>query len=389
MKSYQIGSLFGIPIKLDLTFLIVLPLFAYLIGSQITATADMLNQLWGTNIATASLTVGLTPWLLGIVAAVGLFAGVLLHELGHSLLALHYGVSIDSITLWLFGGISRFQEMPERWQNELVVAVAGPVVSVVLGGVCFGLFQVVPQSFESARFVLGYLAVLNVALAAFNMLPGFPMDGGRVLRAFLARTRSYARATQIAASVGKVVALLLGLVGLLGFNLILIGIAFFIYIGASSEATQTVLKSAIGNWTVRDIMTPVSEINTVSPDMTVDDLLEQMLSQQHVGYPVMDDDELVGIVTLEDASTVSSEERDQTTVSDVMTTELSTVSPGTSAGDVFSKLQRGDIGRLAVTDDQGDLVGILTRTDLMKTLQILTEAGAVEGTEARQLEPSH
>lgn len=227
---------------------------------------------------------------------------MLLHELGHSLLALHYGIEIDSITLWIFGGISRFREISEQCQHELVVAVAGPIVSVVLGGVCFGLFQVVPQSLDSARFILGYLAVLNAALAAFNMLPGFPMDGGRVLRAFLDRTRSYARATQITASVGKVVAVLLGLLGLLGFNLI--GIAFFIYIGASSEATQTVLKSAISNWTVRDIMTPVSEIDAVSPDMTVDDLLEQMLSQQHVCYPVMDGDGLIGIVTLEDASTV-------------------------------------------------------------------------------------
>ena len=203
MRRFRIGSAFGIPIQLDLTFLLVLPLFAWIIGTQIEQTADLLNRSLGTGLDPALLTDGSLVWVLGIVAAVGLFTGVVLHELGHSLVAIRYGFPIESITLWLFGGVAQLTEMPEDWKQELAIAVAGPIVSVVLGGLSYLVFAVLPPTqstvVEAARFVFAYLALMNVALAIFNMLPGFPMDGGRVLRALLARTRPYARATTIAA----------------------------------------------------------------------------------------------------------------------------------------------------------------------------------------------
>jgi Zn-dependent protease len=243
MRGIRIGSAFGIPVKLDLTFLLVLPLFAFLIGTDVGNLIGVINQLFGSAIAVEPLTAGNMPWILGIVAAVGLFVGVLLHEFGHSLVAMHYGYEIDSITLWLFGGVARFTEMPEDWKQELAIAVVGPIVSVAVGVVSYLAFIAVPGGLPSVRFVLGYLALTNVTLAIFNLLPGFPMDGGRVLRALLARTRPYAKATQIAAEVGKVFAVLLGLFGLLA-NPFLIALAFFIYIGASGEAQQTVLRAA-------------------------------------------------------------------------------------------------------------------------------------------------
>ncbi|MFC7167342.1 M50 family metallopeptidase [Halospeciosus flavus] len=375
MRSFKVGSAFGIPIKLDLTFLLILPVFAWLIGSQVEQLAQMLNTTFGAGLDVAMLTAGSTPWLLGVAAAVGLFTGVVLHELGHSVVAQHYGFPIESITLWIFGGVANLSEQPEDWKQEFFIAVAGPVVSVVLGVVCWVALQAFPPSLDLLRFVFGYLALMNVVLAAFNLLPGFPMDGGRVLRALLARKRSFARATQIAAEVGKAFALLLGLVGLLGWNLILIGIAFFIYIGASSEAQQTVMKAAFQDVQVADVMTPAQDVKTVDPDTSVAELMERMFQERHTGYPVMENGRLVGVVTLEDARDVREAEREAYTVEDVMTREVQTIDPEENAMDALEKMQEHGVGRLIVTDGDGELVGLLSRTDLMTAFNVIQTSG--------------
>jgi len=378
MRSFRIGSLFGIPIKLDLTFLVVLPLFAYLIGSQVGPTVDVLNSVWDAGITTGPLTVGATPWVLGTAAALGLFVGVVLHELGHSLVAMRYGFPIDSITLWIFGGIASFSEMPEDWRQELQIAIAGPVVSVVVGAVCYAALVSLPASLDTVRFVVGYLALLNFVLAAFNMLPGFPMDGGRVLRALLARNRPYAKATRIAAEVGKAFALLLGLWGLLNFRILLVGIAFFIYIGASSESQQVTMKAAFQNVTVRDLMTPRADLHVVSPDASVAELMQRMFTERHTGYPVVDGDELVGLVTLDDAREVREVERDAYTVAEVMSRDLRAVEPDTDAMTAIETIQRHGIGRLPVVDDRGELVGLISRTDVMTAFNIIQSTGSLE-----------
>ena len=234
MRSFTIGRVFDIPIRLDLTFLLILPIFAWIIGVQVAQWVGIMNGIWGLGLDPLPLTDGSMPWLIGATAAIGLFAGVVLHELGHSVVAQRYGFPIESITLWIFGGIARLTDQPEDWKQEFLIAIAGPVVSILLGIGSFLALLVIPTGLDTVRFVVGYLALMNFALAAFNLLPGFPMDGGRVLRALLARTRSFSRATQIAAEVGKAFAIVLGLFGLLNFNIILIGIAFFIYIGPSS-----------------------------------------------------------------------------------------------------------------------------------------------------------
>ncbi len=378
MRSFRIGSLFGIPIKLDLTFLIILPIFAYLIGNEVGRTAEMLNTVWNAGLVTDGLTGGLTPWILGIAAALGLFVGVVLHELGHSLTAMHYGFSIDSITLWIFGGIASFTEMPEDWKQELQIAIAGPVVSVLVGAVCYVGFVSLPSSLDTVRFVLGYLALLNFVLAVFNMLPGFPMDGGRVLRALLARTRPYARATQIAAEVGKAFAILLGLWGLFNLQILLVGIAFFIYIGASSESQQVTMKAAFQDVSVRDLMTPRDDLHTVSPDTSVAELMRRMFTERHTGYPVVENGNLVGLVTLDDARDVREVERDAYTVDEVMSEDLRTVTPDTDAMTAINEMQGNGIGRLLVVDQFGDLVGLISRTDLMTAFNIIQETGSLE-----------
>ncbi|MWG34507.1 site-2 protease family protein [Halomarina oriensis] len=393
MRSFRIGSVFGIPIKLDLTFLLVLPLFAYLIGAQTDLWRETLGTTLGVTIDLGPFAQGLFPFALGFVAAVGLFASVLLHELGHSVVAMRYGYPIESITLWLFGGVANLGEMPEDWREELAIAIAGPVVSVGLGAILLvGLFALPSEATAATAallFVVGYLAVTNVALAVFNLLPGFPMDGGRVLRALLARTRTYARATQIAAEVGKLFAIVLGLSGVfLLNNLFLAGIALFIYIGASSEAQQTMMKAAFEGVRVRDVMTRAERVETVHAEDSVATLLDRMFTERHTGYPVVRDGAIVGMVTLEDARSVREVERDAYRVEEVMTTELVTIGPEEDAMAALAKMQSGGVGRLLViqgagdperadlTTDHGAFVGLVTRTDLMTALDVIRSSGS-------------
>ncbi|MBX0304154.1 site-2 protease family protein [Haloarcula salinisoli] len=393
MRRFRIGSVFGIPIQLDLTFLLVLPLFAWIIGTQIEQTADLLNRSLGAGLDPVLLTDGNLVWVLGVVAAVGLFTGVVLHELGHSVVAIRYGFPIESITLWLFGGVAQLTEMPEDWKQELAIAVAGPIVSVGLGVLSYGAFFVLPGTestiVESARFVFAYLALMNIALAIFNMLPGFPMDGGRVLRALLARTRPYARATKIAAEVGKIFAIMLGLFGLfVAGNIFLAGLAFFIYIGAAGEARETSMRADLEGVQVRDVMTPADRVTTVTPDVSVRELIGTMFRERHTGYPVEVNGEVVGLVTLEDARAVKEVERDAYTVRDVMTTELVTVTPELDVMDALNELQDNSVGRLVVTDADGEFRGLLTRSDIMTALSILrsSEESGLGANQFRRME---
>jgi Zn-dependent protease len=378
MASFQIGRIFGIPIKIDVTFLLVLPLFAWLISAQVGFWVDLLGILPTDVPGAAPLTAGNTPLYLGAASAIGLFGGVLLHELGHSLVAMHYGFEIDSIKLWLLGGIAQFKEMPEDWKQEFTVAIAGPIVSVAVGVVSYVAFVALPTELPAVRFVVGYLALTNVFLAGFNMLPGFPMDGGRVLRALLARNRSHVRATQIATTVGKGFAILLGFVGLLGFDLLILAVAFFIYMGASGEAQRTVLKAAFEGTTVRQLMTPVEELKTVEEETTVAALLERMLRERHTGYPVLRNGNFVGMVTLADTRSVPEVERDAYRVEDVMDYDVPTLSPDSEVMDALDTMQANGAGRLPVTDEDGDLVGLLSQSDLVMAFNISKSTGPLD-----------
>ncbi len=381
-KSFRIGSIAGIPLKLDITFLLILPLFAWIIGSSVTDVVELLNVTLDSGIDPEPLTEGSTEWILGFAAAIGLFVGVLLHELGHALTARRYGYPIDSITLWLLGGIASFSELPEDWRQEFGIAIAGPIVSVLVGIASFLIVLVIPDvlsgagatTVDGAVFVFSYLAVLNVFLAMFNLVPAFPMDGGRVLRALLGRNRPFAQATQQAASVGRAFAVFFGLIGLLMFNIVLIGIAFFIYIAASGEERQVLLKAAFADVTIADIMTPRADLKTVSPSESVQQLTQRMFRERHTGYPVVEDGDLVGIVTLDDMQDVPQEARASRTVRDIMNEELPTIDSRADAMDAIERMQQDSIGRLLVVDD-GHLAGIISRTDVMTAMEIMQQQG--------------
>jgi len=381
-KGFRIGSVAGIPIKLDVTLLLILPVMAYLIASGMPEAADALNVSLDAGLDVGVLTEGVLPWIIGFAAATGLFVCVLLHELGHAAVARRYGYGIESITLWLLGGIARPEEQPDRWNHELWIALGGPVVSVAIGVGCVLLLDAVPS--DPARFVVGYLAVLNVVLAVFNMIPAFPLDGGRVLRALLGRTRSRVAATEIAVSVGKAFAVVLAILGIVVFNPFLIAVAFFVYIAAAAEGRQTALKATFEGVHAGDVMTPAGELRTVEPTESLAEVLDRMFRERHTGYPVLDSGRLVGIVTLEDVRGVDPDARQSTTVGDVMSSDLESVRPETEAVEAMQRLGNGDIGRLLVVDGSGSLAGIVTRSDLVTAMNVMRERRSVE--EASPLE---
>jgi Zn-dependent protease/predicted transcriptional regulator len=375
-RSYRVGTLFGIPFRLDITFLLILPVFAWLLGAQISVVIPQLNEAFGTTIDPGPLTQGSRPLVIGTIAALSLFACVVLHELGHSLVARSYGYEVESITLWLLGGLAKSAELPRNWLHEFWIAVAGPLVNVAIATVCALSLLVVPPV-DVVVFLLLFLGLLNVGLAVFNMLPAFPLDGGRVLRALLARNRSYVDATRTAATVGKAFAVFLGLGGLLAGDLFLLAIALFVYIAATSESRQMMLDAAFEGVEIEDVMTPADELVTVEADMPISELLDMMLDERHSGYPVLDTGDFVGIITLEDVQGVPSSD---TAAVDAMTPveQLATIDPSAEVMEAFRMVGDTDVGRLPVVES-GRLLGIITRTDLMRAFKIVTARDQFEG----------
>jgi len=368
MRSYTITEIWGIPIRINTSLLIFLPILAWLIGSgqQIELYAGFIETITGTGFDLARLRAGSTPWLIGIVAAVGLFVSVTIHELGHSWVALRYGLEIESITLWILGGLASLKTFPKAWDREFWIAIAGPVSSLLVAAVCYGVVLVAPESLQVPRFVVGWLAIVNVTLAAFNLLPAFPMDGGRVLRALLARSRPYGTATRIAARIGVLFAFLFAIVGVFTFQIILLLLAFFIYGAATTESKAVLLDELFEGLTVGDIMT--REPATVTTTTTVDEFGTQMLRDRQPVHLVTDADGTpVGIVTLDDLKKARRQDG-TTTVGEIMR-DVAYVVPSADAFDTLVELQ-GTGGLDAIVQRDGELVGILSEADYAHAMTI-------------------
>lgn len=366
-RSLRLFSLFGIPIQLDVTFLIVLPLFTWMIGNGIRSG----REAFGFSFDMSRLQEGALPYLLGLVIVVGLFVSVLIHELGHALTAKLYGVRTRSITLWLLGGVAQLEGMPKQRGGEAVVAIVGPIVSMALSGVFWIAMRLNPDRFVATEYVLTYLMSLNLALAIFNLLPALPLDGGRVLRSLLTLWMNPLQATQIAGGVSKVLAFTLGLLGVFTFgNFWLVLIALFIFMAANAETQQSLIEYMLRGIRVRDLMN--RKVDSIEPQATVADLMSAMVRERHLGFPVLDGDRLVGIVDLSDARGVPPE----TTVANIMQKEVRTISEDAEALDAFTKMSQSGFGRLIVVDSTGRMIGIISKTDLMRAIQIRLAAAA-------------
>jgi Zn-dependent protease len=360
-RSYRLPlNLLGIPVYVDVSFLVVLPLLAWIIGSQVGAFAKMfgipLTPYW---------TTGAMPYVLGLIAAAGLFVSVVIHELGHAITARGYGVQVRRITLWFLGGVAQFEELPKQHGAEAVVSVVGPLVSVAIGIVCWLTLRVVPADYLATRFVLAYLAYTNIVLAVFNMLPALPLDGGRVLRSLLAMGMPHAKATQISASISKALAVVMGLFGLFSLNFFLLLIAIFIFAAVNAETRSGQLEELLRGALVRDLMNP--DVHTVPPDIRVADLMERMLHEHHLGFPVTDETgNVLGMVTLDEA-----QGKDPALpVREVMRPDAPKLPEQASAVDALRLMSNNGFGRVIATRDGGRMSGIITKTDLMRLIQL-------------------
>jgi CBS domain-containing protein len=267
------------------------------------------------------------------------------------------------------------EEMPRDPGQEAKMAFAGPLTSLIIGAVCLFVYGniIAPNPALSGNpifLTIWILGAMNIVLGIFNLLPAFPMDGGRVLRAFYARRMSYVKATQSAAAVGKFFAILMAIFGIFVGNLWFPLIALFIYVGASEEERSTQASVTLENVLVKDIMT--KDVVSVSSSMNVEDLVHFMFEKKHMGYPVIEGGDLKGIVTFTDIQRVPTLDRPVTRVSEIMTRDVISVTPDAQASDVLKLVTSKNIGRVLVIDN-GSVVGVLSRTDLVRTLRLRSE----------------
>jgi len=369
MRSYTITEIWDIPIRINTSLLIFLPILAWLIGSgqQIELYAGFIERFTGVGFDLARLRAGSTPWLIGITAALGLFVSVTIHELGHSWVALRYGLEIESITLWILGGLASLKTFPKEWDREFWIAIAGPASSVLVAGVCYVGVLVAPDSLQVSRFLIGWLAITNVTLAVFNLLPAFPMDGGRILRALLARSRPYGSATRIAARIGVGFAFLFAIVGVLNFQIILLLLAFFIYGAATTESKAVLLDELFDGLTVGDVMT--RDPATVSASTTVETFGAQMLRDRKPIHLVLDSNgDPIGVVSLDDLKTARRKNHATTTVAEIMR-DVPRIDPTAGAFDTLVDLQ-GSGGLDAIVQRDGALVGLLSESDYAHAMTV-------------------
>lgn len=368
--SVKIGSLLGIPVKLHYTLVLAVLLIAWTL-------AEGLMPFEYPGLSTIEY------WAIGIIGAVGLFTSVLIHELAHSYVAKKNGLPVNRIVLFIFGGVSEIEEEPKNPGLEFKIAVVGPASSISIG-IILGLTWYMVGSLGFNPLVaapLEYCAYINLLLGSFNLMPAFPLDGGRVLRAALWRWKNdLIGATRIATNVGVVFSYLfmLGGFAVIFFGSLISGLWFiligwFLKNGAESSLRQTVVSEALAGVAVRDIMT--REVRTVEPDVLLTDLVEDyFLKYKHGGFPVTKNSTLLGLVAFEDLRRVPKEKWGETKTADIMTSceKLICLKQDELALDAFIRMSKQAVGRLPVREN-GNLVGIVTRSDILHAIKVKTE----------------
>jgi len=308
----------------------------------------------------------------GVAFILLLFGCVVLHELGHALAARRYGIKTRDITLLPIGGVARLERMPDDPRQELVVALAGPAVNVVIAVALLavlylgeGLTALANVEFIGGGF-LTRLMLVNVGLVLFNMLPAFPMDGGRVLRALLARRMSYVRATQIAASIGQAMAFIFGFLGLFS-NPFLLFIALFVYMGAAQEASMAQMRFAFSGIPAREAM--VTQFRTLSANDSLGKAIELLIGGYQQDFPVLDQDQLVGVLTRNGLVAGVGRLGKEALVREVMRRDFGTVDANEMLEIIFQKIQECECSSLPVIQ-QGRLVGIITPENIGEFVMI-------------------
>ena len=361
----QLGRLFGIPFKIDASWLLIFVWVTWSMGASYIP--DRYPDLGAT-----------ATWLLAGLATLLFFGSVVLHELGHALVARRHGTPVRDITLFIFGGAAQLDQEPRTAGQEFSMAFAGPLVSLLLSGV-FGLIYLATRSSPlPVAGVASLLALINLSLGLFNLIPGFPLDGGRVLRAVLwSIGHDLVSATRWASRVGQGIAygfIVLGIMYALRGNwfngLWMAMIGFFLDNAARTSYMQTNLRRALDGHTVRDVMS-TTNCTMLPPQLTLDLLIDQyMLGGRGRCFAVGDEDHLLGLVTLHNVQRINPAERANTHLRDIVTPldELKVVTPETPLWDALRQMTIEGVNQLPVVVD-GAMEGMLTREDVITFLQ--------------------
>jgi Zn-dependent protease/CBS domain-containing protein len=310
--------------------------------------------------------------LIGILFILALFVCVVLHEYGHALTARKYGIKTRDITLYPIGGVARLERLPDRPIEELWVALAGPAVNVVIAILLIaylfftnGLPRITDMSFTQGSFVERLVAI-NIYLVLFNLIPAFPMDGGRVLRALLALKLEYVQATQIAATIGQGIALLFGFIGLFT-NSFLLFIALFVWIGAAQEASMVQVRHSLGGIPITRAMQ--TDFQVLSPSDTLSRVVELILAGSQQDFPVVENGRVAGILDRDTFISALSKNGQNTPVTEVMHREVPEIDSHDMVETALSRLQESGSKTLPVTHG-GRLVGLITSENITEFLMI-------------------
>ena len=375
-EGFQIGRIYGIPIFLHTSWFIIFGLIAFSFVSEYDAL-----QL---NIPTSRL------WALGLMTSLLFFASLVFHEMAHSVVAKHYKIPVVSITLFVFGGVSRIAREPERALEEFNIALAGPLSSFSLaGGFALVSWHAGPNAI--LKTLAGSLAWINFSLALFNLIPGFPLDGGHIFRAIVwGFNKDYARATRIAARSGQVIAygmIVLGAVATITNYLPLGGpvgglwlafIGWFILSAAKQSQAQVEARGALEGLRVADIMTP--ELHTVGREISLEDYAREMVRTGRRAHLVLAGDQLVGLVTAEALSSVPQHDWEVTSVQAVMLpkNKLHWAAPEEPALSLLDRMRTIGMQQMPVITG-GNVIGVVTRDSILRVLQSRHELASFAG----------
>lgn len=368
VSAVRLGRVFGVELKLDYSWFLIFALVTWMLAGR---HFPMMNPGWSPA----------TYWVVGIATSLLFFGSVVAHELAHSAVAQAVGVPVHDITLFIFGGASRLSREPDRPRDELLIAVVGPLSSAALAAAFWVLAGATHGSAGPVNAVASWLAYINLSLAVFNLLPGFPLDGGRVFRAIVwSITGSLPRATRVATITGRFVAFAFIFWGVWrffeGYGVAALWIAFigwFLYSAAAETDRDVALQDVLAGHSVREVLMP--DCPRISPERTLADVVEQdILPSGRRCFPVMNDGILDGLLTLHQIKSVPRERWATTHVKDIMLdrTALKTVGPDDALTAVLDRMTSEDINQFPVLD--GDrFLGVVARDRVLDFIRTRSE----------------
>ncbi|TVQ60804.1 MAG: site-2 protease family protein [Phycisphaerales bacterium] len=353
--SLKLGSVRGIGVYVHWTFLLLIPFVAAIQYQPDLAHAEQFMRL-----------------LHGLVFVLAIFACVLLHEFGHALTAQRVGVGTRDITLLPIGGIARLERIPNNPRHEFYITIMGPMVNVVIAAVLLGailLARVNPFDVEglSGGNFFARLMWVNVILVVFNMLPAFPMDGGRILRSVLAMRLEYAQATEIAARVGQAMAILFGVLGLLAGNVLLMLIAVFVFLGAEAESQAAKMRSSFRGLNASDAM--MTNVITLAPEDTLERAAQELLDGAQQEFPVLENDAVVGVLRRAELFKALREDGLGASVRSAMRTGCPHIAPDEALERIHERMQQAGCSALPVVQD-GRLLGMVSLENVGELVMI-------------------